>query len=184
MDVVGYTRLSEEVDRERMDYIIERYFSNFIDPIQAHGGDINETAGDGLMILFQHPDPAEHARRAVETARAIRDITEAVNAEEAIIRADLEGDFKPLSIRFGINSGQASVGVTRFEGIGGERYTFTATGPVTNIAARIVELAGEGEILLGQETAHRIIESFDLEPKGEFRLRNVSQPVEVFRVRV
>ena len=36
-----------------MTALIERYFSLFLSDIQAEGGDINETAGDGLMILFQ-----------------------------------------------------------------------------------------------------------------------------------
>ncbi|MFQ5893682.1 MAG: adenylate/guanylate cyclase domain-containing protein, partial [Nitrospinota bacterium] len=125
LDVVGYTRLSEEVDRNRMDYILERYFSNYVDTIQANGGEINETAGDGLMILFHHPAPAEHAIRAVSTARAIQTITEAINAEEAIIHADEEGDFRPIGIKVGINSGESSVGVSRFEGLGEDRYTFT-----------------------------------------------------------
>jgi class 3 adenylate cyclase len=146
IDVVGYTRLSEEVNRDRMDYIIERYFSNFVDPIQANGGDINETTGDGLMIIFHHPEPAENAIRAITAARAI----------EAVIHADEEGDFRPIGIKFGINSGLANVGVTKFEGIGGDRYTFTATGPVTNVASRIVDLASEGEILVGEDTAKRV----------------------------
>lgn len=182
LDVVGYTRLSEEVERDRMSYIIERYFSNFIDPIQDNRGDINETAGDGLMIIFQHPDPAEHAVRAVAAARAIRTTTDSINAEEAVIHADEEGDFRPIGIKFGINSGVASVGVTKFEGLGGDRYTYTASGPVTNVASRIVDLADEGEILLSEETAQRVSGSFVLERKGAYRLKNVREEVTVYQV--
>lgn len=184
LDVVGYTRMSEEVDRNRMDYIIERYFSNFVDPIQANGGDINETAGDGLMIIFQHPDPTEHALRAVATARAIWQITEAINQEEAIIHADEEGDFRSIGIKFGINSGLANVGVSKFEGVGGDRYTFTASGQVTNIASRVIDLASEGDILLGEDTARRVRDSVILEDVGHFNLKNVRDPVAVFRVKL
>jgi class 3 adenylate cyclase len=182
IDVVGYTRLSEEVNRDRMDYIIERYFSNFVDPIQANGGDINETTGDGLMIIFHHPEPAENAIRAITAARAIRRLTDAINREEAVIHADEEGDFRPIGIKFGINSGLANVGVTKFEGIGGDRYTFTATGPVTNVASRIVDLASEGEILVGEDTAKRVDVYVSLEEVGSFSLKNVREPVKVFRV--
>lgn len=184
IDVVGYTRMSEEVERDRMDYIIERYFSNFIDPIQANGGDINETAGDGLMIIFHHPDPKEHAFRAVATAQSIRRITEAINGEEAIIHAGEEGDFRPIGIKFGINSGLANVGVSKFEGVGGERYTFTASGPVTNIAARLVDLSSENEILLGEETARRVADAVSLESMGSFNLKNVREPVAVYRLKL
>jgi class 3 adenylate cyclase/HAMP domain-containing protein len=183
LDMVGYTRLSEEIGRDRMDYIIERYFSNFVDVIQENGGEINETAGDGLMIVFHHPAPTEHAVRAVSTARSIQSITEAINAEEAVIHADEEGDFRPIAIKLGINSGRSNVGVSRFEGLGKDHHTFTATGPVTNVAARIVDLAGEGEILLGDETARRVSEAFSLELKGEFQFKNVRDPVAVYRVK-
>lgn len=182
LDVVGYTRLSEEMDRDRIDYIIERYFSNFVDVINDNGGDINETAGDGLMIVFHHPAPTEHAVRAVLAARSIQSITRAINAEEAIIHAGDEGDFRPIAIKYGINSGASNVGVSRFEGLGEDLYTFTATGPVTNVASRIVDLAGEDEILLGEETARRVTDAFSVERKGEFSLKNVRDPVTVYRV--
>ena len=41
---------------------MERYFGAFLDEIVKHGGDVNETAGDGLMVIFHEGD---HARAAV-----------------------------------------------------------------------------------------------------------------------
>jgi len=57
LDIEGYTRLSEQLSREALTGLIERYFSLFLAAIRAEGGDINETAGDGLMILFQAGRP-------------------------------------------------------------------------------------------------------------------------------
>ena len=45
-----------------------------------------------------------------------------------------ENSEHPLSIHMGINSGVALVGSTRFEGLRGTRWTFTASGPVTFFA--------------------------------------------------
>ena len=53
LDVAGYTRISETQSRDKVTFIIEKYFSSFLDIIYDHGGDINETAGDGLMVIFQ-----------------------------------------------------------------------------------------------------------------------------------
>ena len=62
----------------------------------------------------------------------------------------------PLQVNMGINSGSASLGMTQFHGTAGTRMTFTASGPVTNLASRIASTATEGDILVGPETAHRI----------------------------
>lgn len=175
LDVAGYTRMSETVSPEKMNTLIETYFSSFLDHIHQNKGDINETAGDGLMIIFQDPDDREHALNALKTALAVRERT-------AIINHDLKGRFEPVVVNIGINSGPASVGSTCFEGITGTRWTYTASGPVTNLAARIGALAREGEILIGDETANRIGNGWAVESTGLHKLKNVKTPVEVFRV--
>ena len=69
LDIAGYTRMSETVAPEKMNYLIEKYFSSFLDDIHKNKGDINETAGDGLMIIFQEEEANEnHAVNAVKTA--------------------------------------------------------------------------------------------------------------------
>ncbi len=50
LDVAGYTKISENLTREKLNFIIEKYFSSFLDVIYNFEGDINETAGDGLMV--------------------------------------------------------------------------------------------------------------------------------------
>ena len=128
LDVAGYTRMSENVDPNEMNYLIERYFSAFLDDIHLNNGDINETAGDGLMIIFQQEKPVHHAVDAVTTALMIHDKARSINKEES-------GRHEPITINIGINSGLCSVGSTCLEGISGTRWTYTASGPVTNIAA-------------------------------------------------
>src|SRR5678816_1223886 len=61
LDIEGYTRLSEELPRPALNALVERYFSLFLTTIRAEEGDINETAGDGLMIIFQAGAPDVHA---------------------------------------------------------------------------------------------------------------------------
>jgi hypothetical protein len=107
LDVAGYTRLSERVDQAEMNFLIETYFSAFLDDIHAHRGDVNETAGDGLMIIFQDDDPVAHAANAVATAVAIQGRAGAINAANA-------GCHEPIVINVGINSGHCGVGSTRF----------------------------------------------------------------------
>src|SRR5262249_10107389 len=67
-DITGYTRLTARLAPDDLDALVERYFGAFLDEIVKHGGDVNETAGDGLMVIFHE---GEHARAAVDAARAI-----------------------------------------------------------------------------------------------------------------
>ena len=175
LDVAGYTKMSEQVTGEDMNFLIERYFSSFLDDIYQNHGDINETAGDGLMIIFQDDDPVQHAVNAVNTALA-------VGRKVAKVNQELAGRFQPVSINIGVNSGTALVGSSRFEGLAGTRWTFTASGSVTNNAARIGALATEGRIYIGPETAKRVGDRFDLESIGPQRLKNVAEAIEVFQV--
>ncbi len=175
LDVAGYTKMSERIDQAEMNYLIESYFSAFLDDIHDNGGDINETAGDGLMIIFQGDDPVQHAVNAVATAVAIQ-------AKVRRINRDNEGKHQPIKVNIGIGSGVCSVGSTRFEGVSGTRWTFTASGPVTNTAARIGALAKNGQILVGQETFNRVKDHFELVDFGRHELKNVAQPVQIYEV--
>lgn len=175
LDAAGYTRMSEQVAQDKVNYLIETYFSSFLDVILENDGDINETAGDGLMIIFRHQDPRTHAANAVRAAIGMHDRTGLINAQHRSLLA-------PVAINMGINSGLASVGSTRFEGLTGARWTFTASGRVTNLAARISALATDGAILVGPETYRRVRQAFRFEPAGRHHLKNIRRPVQVYRV--
>lgn len=172
LDVAGYTRISESLNQEQVNFIIEKYFSSFLDIIYEHGGDVNETAGDGLMAIFQ----GEPDQTALNAARAALDI----RSRTAEINSELKGRFQPVVINMGINSGIASVGMSRFQGKTGTRMTFTASGPVTNLAARLAAEAHSGDILVGPETAARIGSNLVLYDRGPMRFKNVSNLTRVY----
>ncbi len=177
VDIAGYARLSERHDADRLNEVVERYFGAFLDEILEHNGDINETAGDGLMVIFQAEDPIEHARAAVEAALGI-----VRRARE--IDVEIKDLPDPIQLHVGVNSGPAQVGATKLEGTAGTRWTYTASGPVTNLASRLAAL-GEGDhVVIGPETARRIDSSFTFEDLGEQPLRHVEGPVRVFRLAV
>ena len=165
----------ESLDDEKVNFLVEKYFSEFLDDVRKGNGEINETAGDGLMIIFQENDREKHARSAVSTAIAIYYKTLKVNAE-------LRGKFKPTLVNMGINSGKVFLGATRFEGMSASRWTFTASGLTTVLAARIAGLATDGKILLGPETVNRLQEKFLIQPYGEHRMKNISKPVHVYQL--
>ncbi len=182
LDIAGYTRLSEQLEPKRLNQLVQTYFSSFLEIVRAHHGDVNETAGDGLMVIFQQStriEPAggaaDHAWNATRAAFAIRQRTIELSDEYA-------GMFPAIQLHMGINTGQALVGATKLGGVGGQRWTFTASGPTTNVAARLSALSEGGDIVVGPATAERIKHRFVLEALGERTLKNVSQPLTIYRV--
>lgn len=173
VDIAGYTRLSEQLSLEALSTLVERYFSAFFDLIRAADGDINETAGDGFMTIFQDDDGEVHARKAVDTALALVKTTTALNQE---------GGTVPLAIHIGINSGLALVGSVRFEGLHGTRWTFTASGPVTNLAARLAGTAQANQILVGPETVRRLGDGYQVESLGRQHLKNFADAIDLYCV--
>ncbi len=173
LDISGYARLSERLKPEVLNALVETYFSTFLERIHEAGGDINETAGDGFMAIFEDPDPRRHAVKTVDTALGLLAATGALNKQHAA---------EPLAIHIGINSGPALVGSTRFEGVRGARWTFTASGPVTNLAARLAAAAGEGQVVAGPETVGRLGERYRCVKLGRERLKNISEAIDLYRI--
>jgi class 3 adenylate cyclase len=175
IDIQGYSALSERLDSAKLHKIIEEYFSMFMDAIYANNGDVNETAGDGLMVLFLDEDERINALESVRTALTIREKVPHISQKHNTL-------CDPLVINMGINSGSAFLGVAKFKSLTGCRCTYTARGVVTNLAARIGDVASEGAIFLSRSTADRVKDHFSLTPMGKFCLKNVSEEVEIFSV--
>jgi class 3 adenylate cyclase len=172
-DISGYTRLSSRLPPDDLAALVERYFGAFLDEIVKHGGDVNETAGDGLMVIFHE---GEHARAAVEAARAI-------HRRAGEIGAELAARFEPLAMHVGVNTGPALLGATKIEGRAGTRWTYTASGLTTNIAARLAAQAGDGEIVLSEATRARLRPDLPVEDLGVRDLKNVETPLRLYRLR-
>ena len=175
LDIEGYSKMCEQLQGAEVNKVIENCFSVFMDAIFANNGDVNETAGDGLMVLFLNEDKQTNAIEAVHTALKIR--------EEALrIKSEFKALSGPLTINMGINSGMALVGAAKFESYTGSRWTYTARGVVTNVAARIGAQATQGKIFLSETTADRVKKHFTLTSLGKFSLKNISKEIEIFQI--
>jgi len=175
VDIEGYTKICEQLGNEELNEVVEKYFSVFMDAIYANNGDVNETAGDGLMVLFHSEDQVTNALEAVRAALTIKEKASSIKEESGVLSA-------PLVVNMGINSGLALLGAAKFESYTGSRWTYTARGLTTNVAARIGSLATGGSVLLSKYTADRVKDQFSLTPLGKFKLKNVSEEMEVFSV--
>jgi class 3 adenylate cyclase len=175
LDIEGYTKLTESLESAELNKIIEKCFSVFMDAIYENNGDVMETAGDGLMVLFLDEEEKTNARGAVRAALTIKEKTALINQEFKELP-------QPLMVNMGINSGPGLVGAAKFESLTGSRWTYTARGMVTNVASRLGAFANGGALLLSRATADRVNQEFALNCLGKFSLKNVSEDVEIFQV--
>jgi class 3 adenylate cyclase len=122
------------------------------------------------MVIFQSEEgPLRHALNTAHAAIAIQH-------RLAELNEDFTGVYPAIAMHVGINSGLVFVGATKLSAAGSERWTFTASGPTTNLAARIAGLAKGG----ADGRTHQ--KYFVLEDTGQHQLKHVSELVQVFRL--
>jgi len=177
LDLEGYTHLSISRPEVEVNGIIERMFSSFVDPIHRSHGDINETAGDALMIIFKNHDARTNAINSVKAAFEIAERNRTINQS---LSEEMDPAIGPIDVNIGINSGSALVGMTRFTGSLDTRMTYTASGSVTNIASRLSDYAKGGDILIGENTRQLIEGLWPVYSLGPVVLKGLESPTQVF----
>src|SRR5215510_12668744 len=156
-DIVGYSRLMAE-DEAATVATLKGHQAVVLPLVEAHGGRIQDTAGDGILAEFRS------VQQAVECAIAIQRTMAERNAAVPPSRQ--------MRFRIGINLGDVMYDGTRAYGDG------------LNVAARVQEFAEPGGIcvtaMVREEVGARAGLVFaDL---GVQHLRNIPRPIRVFRI--
>src|SRR5438132_6055812 len=143
-DLVGSTSLGERLDPETVRRVMSRYFDAMQGTLERHGGTVEKFIGDAIMAVFGLPTLHEDdALRAVRAAVDMRAALVELNAE-------LEQDHGVrIEMRTGVNTGEVVTG----DAVTAQKL---ATGDAVNVAARLEQAAGAGEILIGEAT-HRLV---------------------------
>jgi class 3 adenylate cyclase/transcriptional regulator with GAF, ATPase, and Fis domain len=176
LDIEGYTKITDEIGATNVNTLIEKYFSVFMDAIYANDGDVVETAGDGLMVLFITGDETENALQAVRAAQTIME-------KACSINDDCTMDSQRCLVNVGVASGKAFVGAAKFESLIGSRWAYTTHGTIVNIAARLCGQAKGGDVLVSKTTVERVEEQFSFASIGRFALKNLTEKVDVFALK-
>jgi len=176
LDIQGFSGITEKYDPLQVNDMVENHFSRYLDCVQLHGGELNETSGDGLMVIFKSDTIEQHAVEAVAAGLAIVGENERMNQ-------DIAYPWGGVSLHMGIESGEAYVGATHMKSVTGDRWTYTASGMVTVMAARIGALSDHSRLFVGPGTMDRISANFSCESLGEHLLKNVSGRTPVYEVK-
>ncbi|HJW91342.1 MAG TPA: adenylate/guanylate cyclase domain-containing protein [Anaerolineales bacterium] len=170
-DIRGFTSFSERCDPEQMVSVLNRYLGAATEAILNEGGTIDKFMGDGVMAFFNAPiAQPEHTLTAVRSALCLRDATTALQRE-------LPPEFQ-LSFGIGIHVGEAILGLIGTE----KRMEYTAIGNSVNIAKRIQENAGPGQILISVEAYTQVYKKAHLSAVSPIQAKGKSQPLQVYEV--
>jgi class 3 adenylate cyclase len=162
-DVVDYTPLGETLDPEQVRALMSSYFAEMRAVIERHGGNVEKYIGDAVMAVFGIPSVHEDdALRAVRSAHEMRSALALLN----------EGLDEPLAVRTGLATGEI---------VTGEGDTLI-TGDTVNLAARLEQAAGAGEILVANATYQLVRDAVDAEPVEPLTLKGKREPVAAWRV--
>jgi class 3 adenylate cyclase/tetratricopeptide (TPR) repeat protein len=169
-DVSGSTALGEALDAESVRDLMFLYFHEMRSAIERHGGTVEKFAGDEVMAVFGVPQAHEDdALRAIRAAAEMRERLDALNPE-------LERRYgSRLALHMGVNTGEVVAG----DASGREAFV---TGDAVNVAARLYQAAGPGEILLGELTHRLAGDSFSAEAIEPIRAKGKRKPVPAYRL--
>ncbi|MFD5204399.1 AAA family ATPase [Streptomyces sp. NPDC058375] len=170
-DLVGSTALSGVLDPETLRTVTLRYFEAMSAEIVARGGTPEKFIGDAVMAVFGVPVVRDDdARRALAAALGMRRALARLN-EELDATLGIE-----LATRIGVNTGQVVAGSDR------TARQALVSGETVNIAARLEQNAGRGEILIGPGTLIAAGPTVNAEPTGPLRLKGKRDSVEAYRL--
>jgi class 3 adenylate cyclase/tetratricopeptide (TPR) repeat protein len=155
-DLVGSTELASSLTPDAGDEVRRKYFSALRQAIATSGGTEVKNLGDGLMVVF----PAASAALSC-----------AVNMQQVVHR-DNAGAERPLGLRVGLSSGEASREADDYFG-----------DPVIE-AARLCARAEGGQILASDlvraNAGRRSTHTFT--SLGELELKGLPEPIETLQV--
>ena len=153
----GYSHLTE-LNEEGSTATLRMYRAVVEESIAAHKGHIFSSAGDGVVSEF--PSIIEAIRCAVEIQNEIAERNSSVP------------ESRQMQFRIGVNLGDVIAEDNNLYGTG------------VNVAVRLEQLAEPGGIFLSQtvyDQVRKIVE-IPFEDVGERRLKNIAEPVHVYRI--
>lgn len=179
-DLHGFTRMSENLDQEKVVTILNAYFSNMTPIIFKHQGTLDKLMGDGMLAIFGAPISHKD-----DPVRAVRTVIEMTSALDSFNRENADQNWPKLEFSIGVNTGGVVAGYMGSE----DHLNYTVIGDAVNLAQRLQSVAGPGDIYISRslydEIVDRVSEIEGLKSLVSLPARKVKgkeKAVEIFKV--
>jgi adenylate cyclase len=171
-DLRGWTSFVDAAEPEELIRVLGEFHGVIGMLVKRFDATVGFIQGDGVQLFFNDPiEVPDPALRAVRLACALRDEMATLTPRWRRLGYD-------LGMGAGLALGYATCGEVGFE----SRSDYAALGTVTNLASRLADEAGAGEILIAQRLYAEVEEAVEVEAAGDFELRGFQRPVAAFNV--
>ncbi|MEK7328059.1 MAG: adenylate/guanylate cyclase domain-containing protein [Chloroflexota bacterium] len=173
-DIRGFTAFTEHRTGQEVVETLNSIFPDLTRIIFNYRGTFDKFLGDSVMAFWGAPLASDDDTfRAVKAAIEMRDTFGELSATLRV-----GGAAANLGLGIGLNSGEATVG-----NIGSEKVMdYTVIGDTVNVARRLQEIAGRGEVLISDSTYQQVKDQVRAERKAEQTLHGRREPVIVYSV--
>ncbi|MBS1121155.1 MAG: adenylate/guanylate cyclase with sensor and domain protein [Deltaproteobacteria bacterium] len=172
-DIRGFTTMSDGKEPQEVVNTLNEYFEVMVDVLFQYSGTLDKFVGDEIIGLFGAPIQLEDAPfKAVACAIAMLHALEEFNNTRAA------ENMPAIRIGIGINTGNVitgSIGSTR-------ALQYTAIGDAMNVASRLVNVAGSGEIIISEDTYRKVAGRIDAIALPPVRVKGKAEELKVYRV--
>ncbi|MCX5793717.1 MAG: HAMP domain-containing protein [Elusimicrobia bacterium] len=174
-DIRGFTEFSEKLPPQEVVQLLNRYFTEMVQVIGAHGGTVDKFIGDAILAVFGWPIyNRDHERLAVAAALDMKVRLTVLN--DALLK---EGR-KLIAIGIAINSGKAVAGNIGSQ----EKVQYTVIGDTVNVTSRM-EGANKDygtDLIVSRPVYLATKDHFDFKYMGEKPVKGRTEPVHIYQV--
>jgi adenylate cyclase len=171
-DLRGFVAFAETAEPEVTTSVLGEYHKALGDLVFRFEGTLERFTGDGLMVFFNDPIPCDDAPlRSVRMGVAMRN-------RVAELAQGWRRSGHDLGFGVGIAQGYATLGRVGFGG----RFDYAAIGTVTNLAARLCDMADAGQILVSQQVHAAVEDVVVSNAVSELQLKGFARPVTAYEI--
>jgi class 3 adenylate cyclase len=175
-DLRGFTRLTETIDVDKVVGMLNEYFAVITEAAYRHDGTIFSLAGDCLLVGFNVPFPQADA-----TVRAWRTAQDMVASFDPVLANWTKRGGVATGVGIGIASGEAIIG-----NVGSPHHmSYTIIGDAVNTAARLMQMARAGELLVSgavYDEIRALVSGRKVAARGNVALRGKSEMTPVYAI--
>ena len=157
-DIRGFTAFTEAHSPDDTVCVLNEYFSTATDIINKNNGNVNKYIGDAILAVFEEPPKYRNFSAADKAVTAAMDI----QAKYGLLMNKWKEKIGPgadIGLGIGIAKGRVIAGTIGSE----ERMEYTVIGDAVNFASRLCSLAGEGQVVISEDTYNEVREVVEAE---------------------
>jgi class 3 adenylate cyclase len=149
LDIVGFSKLANEIGTERIVLLLNDFFTQMDDLLDNYKIEKIKTIGDAYMTAAGIPEQYEtNCEETIRFALASLDLLEQFNKENNTA----------IQVRIGINSGPVVAGI-----IGKKKFIYDLWGINVNLASRMESYGTPGRIHVSKGTYEKLKNTYSFE---------------------